>query len=40
MNGYDLEFRADHLDKSDSILSIIIFRTFQESPAQFDVKRL
>ena len=40
MMGYDLEFRADHLDKSDSILSIIIFRTFEESPAQFDVKRL
>ena len=40
VNGYDLEFRADHLDKSDSILSIIIFRTFEESPAQFDVKRL
>ena len=40
MMGYDLEFRPDHLDKSGSIASIIIFSTLQESPAQFDVKRV
>ena len=40
MMGYDLEFRPDHLDKSGSIVSVIIFSTLQKSPAQFDVKRV
>ena len=40
MMGYDLEFRPDHLDKSGSIASVIIFSTLQDSPAQFDVKRV
>ena len=40
MTGYDIEFKPDHLDKSSTIASIIIFSTLQESPAQFDVKRL
>ena len=40
MMGYDLVYRPDHLDKSGSIASVIIFCTSQESPAQFDVKRV
>ena len=40
MMGYDLEYRPDCLDKSGSIASIIVFSTLQESPAQFDVKRV
>ena len=40
MMGYDIEFRPDFLDKSGSIASVIIFSTLQESPAQFDVKRV
>ena len=40
MMGYDTEFRPDCLDKSGSIVSIIVFSTPQTSPAQFDVKRV
>ena len=40
MMGYDLEFRPDHLDKTGSISSVIVFSMPQESPAQFDVKRV
>ena len=40
MTGYDIEFKPDHLDKSSTITSIIIFSTLQDSPAQFVVNRL
>ena len=40
MMGYDRKYRPDSLDQTGNISSIIVFSTLQESPAQFDVKRV
>ena len=38
--GYDRAYRPDSIDRSGDIASVIVFSTLQESPAQFDVKRV
>jgi len=40
MMGYDRKYRPDSLDQTGNISSIIVFSNLQESPAQFDVKRV
>ena len=40
MTGYDRKYRPDSLDHTGNISSIIVFSALQESPAQFDVKRV
>ena len=40
MTGYDRKYRPDALDHTGNISSIIVFSALQESPAQFDVKRV
>ena len=40
MMGYDRVYRPDSIDRSGDIASVIVFSTLQESPAQFDVKRV
>ena len=40
MTGYDRAYRPDSIDRSGDIASVIVFSTLQESPAQFDVKRV